>query len=171
MTRVLCNGAGGPQLVNFTRSQLNGSTNFLAMREINISYNMGSVREILTLSGVKQALQPFYRKHLFNQIKDLLRLFPTTTIRICALRKKQKDQKDPLPLEKEQCEMLCFRGKRCVVKVRVLAKGDQTELMEQLKVLEMPELEVVFDPAGNTDEEYIMIADGGTSLEEDMVLR
>lgn len=148
MTRVLCNGAGGPQLVNFTRSQLTGSTSFPTMHEINISYNWGSVGEILTLSSVKHVLRPFYRKHLFNQIKDLLRLFPTTTIRTCASRKKQKDQRDLLPLEKEQCEMLCFREKQCVVKVPVLAAGDQSELRDQLKVLDMPELEIVFDPAG-----------------------
>ncbi|KAK5091453.1 hypothetical protein LTR05_001636 [Lithohypha guttulata] len=98
--------------------------------------------------SVKHVLRLFYRKHLFNQIKDLLPLFPTTTIRICALRKKQKDQRDLLPLEKEQCEMLCFQGKQCVVKVPVLAAGDQTESRDQLEVLDMPELEIVFDPAG-----------------------
>lgn len=114
ITRLVCHAGGAPQVLHLTRTQMSQLTNICRLQEVNICYNLRAVSEILGLSepNTRDSFRAMYKKHLSNHLQDFHRLFAgsDTIVRLCSLRSSSEF--------KGECEMLCLRGKRIVVKLR-----------------------------------------------------
>ena len=165
ITRLLCNAGGAPQLLHLTRSTLSERTNVSRLREVIISYNLKNLDEILSLSGPDTPFRELYNKYLPSHLREFLRLFSTTTIRICAMRKLSVSQLH-MKLEGERCEMLCFKEDKCIVRVPRIAVAKEIELENHLiAAFELPpSTEVVFDDASDKIEEAFVRRFGITKV-------
>lgn len=170
MTRILCHAGGAPQILHLARSTLSQSTNVCRLMEINISYNLRSVSEILGLSdpNTRDSFRALYKKHLSKQLKEFYRLFSgsSTVVRLCSQRLSGTGHDG-----KGSCEMLSLGENKAVIDLRKHSPtprepDEHVKMEDALKgLLNSDTLEVIFRTDGSCDSlPFVMDLGFDTSL-------